>query len=265
MKQIVNIIDAVLADCIAHGILPILHDVVPKLVRMTVLQVAIRISLLLTIAVKSGQSELVTLASRQRLAVREEDIENFHDGFIRAHSIYLKHEVIQVSNILHPAASEEIRLFDVLERLYTKLLNAFQIFNQLGLVISNVIGQRTLLLLHPLVRWAERPAVHAEFLGWDHLCRLALATAGEFNPTAVLILLLGSDSLLIDLSKVFLLLFCRLGMLKRLIVAWRQVCNFLDRLGDTFDFKCGHVFLRGLKLVIRAIDYDHLSDLIRDS
>ena len=263
MKQIINIIDAVLADCIAHGILPILHDVVPKLVRMTVLQVAIRISLLLTIAVKSGQSELVTLASRQRLAVREEDIENFHDGFIRAHSIYLKHEVIQVSNILHPASSEEIRLFDVLERLYTKLLNAFQIFNQFGLVISNVIGQRTLLLLHPLVRWAERPAVHAEFLRWDHLCRLALAMASEFNP--VLFLLLWSDSLFIDLSEVFLLLFGRLCMLKRLIVAWRQVCNFLDRLGDTFDFKCGHVFLRGLELVIGAIDYDHLSDLIRDS
>jgi hypothetical protein len=91
------------------------------------------------------------MSSWQCIWVRKEDIEYLHACFIWVDSIDLKHKIIKISDVLHPASCIQVRLLLEHEAFNTKDLNSFEELHQSLLVISHVKWNELLLLLFPII------------------------------------------------------------------------------------------------------------------
>ena len=175
----------------------------------------VRVACRVFVVVEIRESQLVALASRQRLIVREENVEHFHYRLVRTTPINLEHQIVESSYVLHPAASKHVGLLYVLVAFHAKLLHSFQVFDQFCLIVPNVVRQDLRLLRFPLSSWTQRSAVHAQhFRGW--LVRIAAhAPTNELYPFYCRLFFLNFFRLLVDLR---FRLFFWLSMFVRLII-----------------------------------------------
>lgn len=117
---------------------------------MAVLQVLLWVKLN-CVTVCIGKAELISVSLRQRFAVGEQDVEDFHDSLERLATRNLKVEVFLVSDVLHPATSKQVWLSYMLIGGNTELLGSLKKLDKLLLVVTDVVRQRSLLLFQPLI------------------------------------------------------------------------------------------------------------------
>jgi len=86
----------------------------------------------------------------KRIRIWKQDIEYFHTSFTGIASINLKHQIIQIFNIFHPAAGIQVTLLLICQTFNAIKLNSLHEFQQLRLIITHVKGQELLFLHLPL-------------------------------------------------------------------------------------------------------------------
>jgi hypothetical protein len=142
----------------------------------------------------------------------------------------------------------------MLEGRDTEFLRSFEEFNELNLIVADVVGKACFLLGEPFVGRSKGTTVRAELFWRHNLCRLAVMSANKFNTWVFL------DFFLFVYFRNTLTGLCVFEWL--VIISRWKICDNLDLFLSTINNKRIQIFLVGSVVSIRRVNDDQLADML---